>query len=237
MSEEDNSANWKALESNPTAITEYIEGIGFDTTSFVFQDLFSLEDWAQEMILKPCLGLMMIFPITENAEKHRQEEKDQIEEDGQLVDPQLFYMKQYAKNACGTVGVYHILGNLPQEHKALIKPESTLEEFFTECDGKTPHERGLIFKTSKKVKESHSQAVEEGETEVEEEVDNHFVSFVHFNGSLYELDGRKDFPINHGPTNPDSFLGDACKVAQKFMDRDPEQSSFGLVVLAPSAAE
>ncbi len=25
-------------------------------------------------------------------------------------------------------------------------------------------------------------------------------------GSLYELDGRKSFPVNHGPTTPETFL-------------------------------
>ena len=47
---EDNSSNWKALESNPQVMTEYAEKIGFCVSNHVFQDLYSLEDWAQEMI-------------------------------------------------------------------------------------------------------------------------------------------------------------------------------------------
>ena len=85
---------------------------------------------------------------------------------------------------------------------------------------------------SKEIKQSHSTAVTSGETEVTDEVEHHFVAFVEHSGSLYELDGRKEFPVNHGATTRESFLGDACKVAKGFMDLDPESSQFGLVVLA-----
>lgn len=34
----------------------------------------------------------------------------------------------------------------------------------------------------------------------------HFVCFVERNGHIYELDGRKKSPINHGETSADKFL-------------------------------
>jgi len=34
----------------------------------------------------------------------------------------------------------------------------------------------------------------------------HFVAYVHKNGHLYELDGRREFPINHGPTSAETLL-------------------------------
>lgn len=188
------------------------------------------------MILQPCLGLMFIFPITENSEKHRAEEKAKITTEGQKVDDSLFYMHQYARNACGTVGVFHILGNLPEAQKSLLVEDGKLAKFFKECEGKTYEERGKIFKGSKAVKESHAEAVVKGDTDVtehENNVDHHFISFVQHNGSLYELDGRKAFPINHGATTQETFLRDACNAAQQFMNRDPDQQTFGLVVLAP----
>jgi hypothetical protein len=32
-------------------------------------------------------------------------------------------------------------------------------------------------------------------------------------GHLYELDGRKKFPVNHGPSSPDTLL-EVCVVAE-----------------------
>ena len=232
--------NWKPLENNPEVINEYVSVLGFDATSFVFQDIFSTEEWAQDMIQKPCLGLMFIFPITEISEKHRAEEKAKILADGQKVDDDLFYMHQYARNACGTVGVFHILGNLPEAQRGLLIEGGKLDTFFKACQGKTYEERGNIFKGSKAVQESHAVAVEKGDSkqiEQEDEVDNHFISFVNHNGSLYELDGRKAFPINHGPTSTETFLADACAAVQQFMSRDAEQTNFGLIVLAAQPAQ
>jgi ubiquitin carboxyl-terminal hydrolase L3 len=60
----------------------------------------------------------------------------------------------------------------------------------------------------------------------------HFVALVHQDNCIYELDGRKDFPINHGPTTPATFLHDASKVCQEFMNRDPDEIHFTIIALA-----
>ena len=73
------------------------------------------------------------------------------------------------------------------------------------------------------------------------------------------LDGRKSFPINHGPTTPETFLQvrkvlsegdkvthldavtfhnmiqDAAKVCQNFMSRDPTELHFTIVALSAAA--
>lgn len=51
------------------------------------------------------------------------------------------------------------------------------------------------------------------------------------------LDGRKAFPINHGPTSADTLLEDACNVVKKFMERDPEEVKFTIVALCKTVAE
>lgn len=39
-----------------------------------------------------------------------------------------------------------------------------------------------------------------------EQVNHHFVAFIEKDGKVYELDGRKDYPIEHGDTTPEGFL-------------------------------
>ena len=65
-----------------------------------------------------------------------------------------------------------------------------------------------------------------------EKVNLHFIAIIHKDGCIYELDGRKPFPINHGSTSPDTFLEDAALVCKKFMDRDPSLLQFNIVALA-----
>jgi ubiquitin carboxyl-terminal hydrolase L3 len=77
--------------------------------------LLSTEEWALSSLLPPVLGLLFIFHYGKEHKDHKTAQHDQIIEKGQHVDESLFFMKQYAKNACGSVGVFHILANLPEE--------------------------------------------------------------------------------------------------------------------------
>jgi ubiquitin carboxyl-terminal hydrolase L3 len=62
----------------------------------------------------------------------------------------------------------------------------------------------------------------------------HFASLCsEVDGCLYELDGRKPGPVNHGATSPDTLLQDAVKVVSQFMARDPTELRFTIVALAP----
>lgn len=72
---------------------------------------------------------------------------------------------------------------------------------------------------------------------MEDAVNLHFVCFTAKDGHLYELDGNKASPINHGPTTADTVLQDSVKVAKKFMARDPEELRFTLVALAKKPEE
>lgn len=232
-------SNWQPLESNSELITNYMGSIGLETNEFVFQDLLSYEEWAQEMVKQPVLGLLFIFEITENQEKFRKEEEHIIKQEGQQVSPGVFYMKQYAENACGTIGVFHLLGNLPIQYRNLVKEDSMLAKFYAKAKGKSPQEAGNIFEGDDEIKDKHVDASKEGTTNVQEHLNtnNHFIAFVNVDNTLYELDGRKEFPINHGPTSPDNFLADACQVCHRFIQREPDNVNAGLIVLAPRPDE
>ena len=151
-----------------------------------------------------------------------------------FLTKKLYYMYQYANNACGTVGILHSILNLIEKHTDLVKPESFIHKFYKETNDKTPKERGEQLVQSHSIEEAHKKAVEKGETQVEEEVNTHFICFVEKDGDLYELDGRKEFPINHGPTSVENILKDACREVKKFMDRDPDELRFTTLVLARS---
>lgn len=80
----------------------------------------------------------------------------------------------------------------------------------------------------------HGDVALEGQTgvpNIEDKVNHHFIAFIEKNGILYELDGRKSFPITHGSTSAETLLNDASKVCKEFMARDPEEVRFTVIAL------
>ena len=80
---------------------------------------------------------------------------------------------------------------------------------------------------------SEANATDRGSSE--EEVLTHFIALVCVDNRLYELDGRKAGPIDHGPTTQATLLKDACNVVKKFMAKDPTEMRFTMTALAPSS--
>ncbi|CEG41977.1 ubiquitin carboxyl-terminal hydrolase isozyme l3-like [Plasmopara halstedii] len=213
---------WFPLESNPEVINSYAKNLGFPTSQFSFYDVLSTEEWALATVPTPVMAVIMLFPIKPHTEKADKEEAARIEKEGQIVSPNVYYMRQTVGNACGTVGILHAIGNV--RHLVQLHPGSYLDNFFHETETKTPMEIAQYLEKDDELEKTHSSAAVAGQSEQLESVDDpintHFVCFSCVDGHLYELDGRKKRPINHGPSSPETVLQDACQVIKKFMARD-----------------
>lgn len=223
---------WRPLESNPETLNSYIRSLGV-TNNWQFCDVYGLDPELLCMIPQPCCAFILLFPITENYVNHFLSEKESIEKSGQKVCENLFYMKQTIGNACGTIGVIHAIGNATD--KIELKEGSTLKIFLDRVKGMKPAEVGASLESDESFAESHTEAAVAGQTApmaAEAPLDLHFVALVNKEGSLYELDGRKSFPINHGPTSTESFVSDAAEVCKKFMSRDQAEMRFTILALS-----
>ncbi len=67
-------------------------------------------------------------------------------------------MKQYAQNACGTIGLFHIVLNALKSRPDIVLPESYLDKFRNDGQTKNAEERGKLFKESKDLHEEHKSA-------------------------------------------------------------------------------
>lgn len=65
-----------------------------------------------------------------------------------------------------------------------------------------------MLQNASTISATHDELAHEGQTEanLNDPVNHHFVAFVEHNGELYELDGRKSFPISHGKTSSETLL-------------------------------
>ena len=79
------------------------------------------------------------------------------------------------------------------------------------------------------------EAAQQGATEAppaDADVDLHFVAFVSREGHLWELDGRKLGPIDHGASSSESILKDVATVIKKIFVEKTNSVNFSLMALA-----
>ena len=230
---------WFPLESNPALMNEYVQKLGFDTSMFDFVDVFSTEDWALAMIPQPIVALILLYPLTDNQLKYQQQE----EEEQTLADTasDVWFIKQRIGNACGTIGLLHTIFNIPQALQ-VFPPDSWLDTFRQNCPpALDPVAKAERLERDRTIATLHDQATSSTSNStdrgnIDDDIITHFISFVHVNNQLYELDGRKKGPIAHGPTTPETLLQDAVRVVQEqFMKRDPEEMRFTMIALAPKS--
>jgi ubiquitin carboxyl-terminal hydrolase L3 len=215
---------WVPLESNPKVLNKYVHYLGMDS-KWSFIDVYGLEPELLAMVPKPVAAIILLFPESKPVDIIGKLESE--------FPSDLYYTKQTIDNACGTVAIVHALANNQKQ----IKFDDTkhFKTFLEMTNTLNPEERAKFLEQDHKMGTAHDDCAQEGDTQappVDERVKSHFVAFIHFNGILYELDGKKDSPVIHGETSPDTFLLDTAEVIKKFMARDPDNVNFNVMALA-----
>lgn len=221
------------LESNPEVMNKFLQKLGVPS-QWSIVDVMGLEPEMLSWVPRPVLAVMLLFPVSTAYEEHKQKEENDILAKGQEVSSDIFYMKQNISNACGTVALVHSVANNTDKIELL---DGHLKKFLEEAKSVDAAGRGTLLEKSEGIINAHKELAQEGQTNTpsaEEPVNHHFIAFVHKNGILYELDGRKAFPVNHGPTTADTLLEDAAKICKEFMARDPNEVRFTVVALTAS---
>jgi ubiquitin carboxyl-terminal hydrolase L3 len=169
-------------------------------------------------------------------------------------------MKQTVGNACGVIAAVHALAaaapHLPPAGPGSASPflpGSFLEDFLADAPRlEGPAARGARLEHppggAPDISGAAADAGAAGQTAAptpDADVDTHFVALVpavlpdeegkDAAWRLVELDGRKAFPIDHGPLTSgrslDSLLADAARVARAAMDAASDSIQFSLMAL------
>lgn len=223
---------WLPLEANPEVMNQFLRQLGLVPT-WQFGDVYGLELEVLSLVPRPVCAVLLLFPITEKYETFRQEEEAKIKGQGQEVSSDVYFMKQTIGNACGTIGLIHAVAN--NQNHLEFELNSPLKTFLLQSAKMSPEEKAAFLEKDESIRVTHESSAQEGQTEapgLDEKVDLHFIAFVNVDGHLYELDGRKPFPIVHGKTSEDTFLEDSAEVCKKFMARDPQELRFTVVALS-----
>lgn len=203
--------------------------------SWQFVDVYGLDDELLSLVPRPVCAVLLLFPVTQKYEESKAEEQSRIKNRGQELSSTVYFVKQTIRNACGTIALIHAVAN--NQNKLEFGPDSTMKKFLNQSSKMSPDARAKFLEKDESIRVSHEISAQEGQTEtphIDDKVDLHFITFIEEHGSLYELDGRKPFPINHGPTSSETLLEDAVVICKTFMNRDPDELRFTVVALAKS---
>lgn len=202
--------------------------------TYELTDVFGLEPDLLAILPKKTRAFILLFPCTENYEKHRKEEDEALKNNVPKTPENIFFMRQYLRNACGTVALFHaILNNL--QHIEI--KDGPLKDFFEKAKDLSYEERGRLLEQDKGIIDIHQGIAHEGQTEAppqDEKILFHFVALTSVGDELFEFDGAKNFPISHGKTSEDTFLADAAAVCKKFMARDEKELRFTVMAITPA---
>lgn len=221
---------WLPLESNPEVMNKFLAGMGVPESVKVC-DVLGLDSELLAMVPRPVYALLLLYPLTSKSEEFMAQQESGIESAGQDLSEDLYYMKQFVGNACGTVALMHAVANSTDK---IELADGALKEFLEKTKEMDPEARGHALEEDESISAVHEDCAAEGQTEApdrEQKLDTHFIALVNVGDNLYELDGRKKFPINHGPTSEENFLIDGASVLRDFMDRDSSETRFAVVAL------
>ncbi|XP_071949447.1 ubiquitin carboxyl-terminal hydrolase isozyme L3-like isoform X2 [Antedon mediterranea] len=226
MSQPPQKSRWLPLESNPDVMNKFAQKLGMPK-EWQYVDIYSLD--LLDIVPKPVAAVLILFPISKKYEDFCKEEQTKIKQDGQEVSPNLMFIKQTIGNACGTIALLHSIANNTEK----MQLSGFLSNFIEKTKSMTPEERASFLESDEGLCAAHEESAQEGQTEArDEEVNLHFISLVHMDGHLYEMDGRKPNPINHGKSSKETLLEDAAAVCQQFMNRDKAELRFTLIALS-----
>lgn len=209
---------WIPMESNPEVMNSFLRKVGVKPHIDVV-DVLGFDDELLQMVEGKVEGILLCYPMKEGTDCTVDE----------AAKERLYFMRQTIRNACATMALIHLLANQCSDDD--FEPNSSMKEFIKESKQLEPEVKANKFESCETIATAHEKASVEGQTEAppaSDSVEYHFISIIHDNNTIYEMDGRKHGPINHGPTTTESFLKDAIKVVKKFVDIDPANPNFSM---------
>ncbi|KAJ2161863.1 ubiquitin carboxyl-terminal hydrolase [Coemansia sp. RSA 552] len=203
------NGNWCLIESDPGVFTELVQNMGVRDVQV--EELYSLD--AEELrAMEPVYGLIFLFKWRAGARTASAAAEQEGDHDS------VYFAQQIVQNACATQALLAILLNRQE-----IELGETLANFRGFSAELPPEMRGLALTNCDQIRNVHNSFVRpesflaEEKSRVATEDDDvfHFISYVPVNGRLYELDGLKAGPVDHGAT--EDWLEDAGRVIEKRM--------------------
>ncbi|XP_076635208.1 ubiquitin carboxyl-terminal hydrolase calypso [Colletes latitarsis] len=191
---------WLELESDPGLFTLLLEDFGVKGVQV--EEIYDL----QKSLEGPVYGFIFLFRWIEERRSRRKvvEQDESFVKDEEIVN-NIFFAQQVVPNSCATHALLSVLLNCPNIHLG-----TTLSRLKMHTSGMCPENKGWAIGNTPELACAHnSHAMPQAKRRQDKNTGVstgrftgeafHFVSYVPINGRLFELDGLKPYPMDHGP--------------------------------------
>ncbi|XP_078466551.1 ubiquitin carboxyl-terminal hydrolase BAP1 isoform X3 [Lampetra planeri] len=191
---------WLELESDPGLFTLLVEDFGVNGVQV--EEIYDL----QSKCNGPVYGFIFLFKWIEERRSRRKvspllDEASVIHDD---IVNNMFFAHQLIPNSCATHALLSVLLNCEEVE---LGPTLSRMKDFTRGFG--PESKGYAIGNAPALAKAHNSHARPEPRHLPEKQNGlsavrtmeafHFVSYVPINGRLFELDGLKAYPIDHGP--------------------------------------
>ncbi|XP_014023073.1 ubiquitin carboxyl-terminal hydrolase BAP1 isoform X1 [Salmo salar] len=191
---------WLELESDPGLFTLLVEDFGVKGVQV--EEIYDL----QSKCPSPVYGFIFLFKWIEERRSRRKvstlvDETSVIDDD---IVNDMFFAHQLIPNSCATHALLSVLLNCSG-----VELGTTLSRMKTFTKGFGPESKGYAIGNAPELAKAHNSHARPEPRHLPEKQNGisavrtmeafHFVSYVPIKDRLFELDGLKAYPIDHGP--------------------------------------
>ncbi|XP_062401345.1 ubiquitin carboxyl-terminal hydrolase BAP1 isoform X2 [Sardina pilchardus] len=191
---------WLELESDPGLFTLLVEDFGVKGVQV--EEIYDLQSKCQS----PVYGFIFLFKWIEERRSRRKvstlvDETSVIDEE---IVNDMFFAHQLIPNSCATHALLSVLLNCSG-----VELGTTLSRMKAFTKGFSPESKGYAIGNAPELARAHNSHARPEPRHLPEKQNGisavrtmeafHFVSYVPIKDRLFELDGLKAYPIDHGP--------------------------------------
>ncbi|XP_037535413.1 ubiquitin carboxyl-terminal hydrolase BAP1 isoform X2 [Nematolebias whitei] len=203
---------WLELESDPGLFTLLVEDFGVKGVQV--EEIYDLQSKCQS----PVYGFIFLFKWIEERRSRRKintlvDETSVIDEE---IVNDMFFAHQLIPNSCATHALLSVLLNCSG-----VELGTTLSRIKAFTKGFSPESKGYAIGNAPELARAHNSHARPEPRHLPEKQNGisavrtmeafHFVSYVPIKDRLFELDGLKAYPIDHGPWGEDEEWTDKAR--------------------------
>ncbi|XP_060562415.1 ubiquitin carboxyl-terminal hydrolase BAP1-like isoform X2 [Ruditapes philippinarum] len=189
---------WLELESDPGLFTLLLQDFGVKGVQV--EEIYDL----QKAFEGTTYGFIFLFRWIEERRSRRKTitEDESFVTDDNIVNS-IFFAQQMIPNSCATHALLSVLLNCEK-----VNLGQTLSELKSYSKHMNPENKGYAIGNIPELARAHNSHARRENSHLPEKQQGmtirtmeafHFVSYVPIHGHLFELDGLKPYPIDHGP--------------------------------------